>query len=312
MDDRRCTPTATHSFQLPIIQPHTPFPSLQPDHLPLYPFYPATSFNGAENWPTPSSSHPVWMHALRIPTCQHYLPVTQGGPPIPLTPRKRRFAPDTNTSPLSVDKSNKKTRRVTYTSRRTPDEKLEVILGQLKDLHWTLGKFMYYLFRLDDEKGQRIHRKPQHAACVHQFLKGNTEPGIGFVLDAWMQSPNGVLSDNSPDCDLMFNTSVPYSEIKAVRPALTSFAAQSVKKKLVREAEDAVQPGSGLHTAKSVWSDIGTSTAESVVTTIKKLQPLTWDIVTELCARPPQRRNGVTVVRKNQPVDGVSSYLIDL
>ena len=56
----------------------------------------------------------------------------------------------------------------------------------------------------------------------------------------------------------------------------------------------------------------GTSTAKSVVTTIKEPQPLTWDIVIELCARPPQRRNGVAAVRKNQPVDGVSSYLIDL
>ena len=111
----------------------------------------------------------------------------------------------------------------------------------------------------------------------------------------------------------MFNTSVPYSEIKAVRPTLTSFAAQSVKKKLVCKAEDAVQPGSGLHTMKSVWSDIGTSMAEPVITTIKELQPLTWNIVTELvCARPPQRRNGVKAMWKNRPVDGVSLYLIDL
>ena len=198
------------------------------------------------------------MHAhCTLSACQNYLPVTQGGhpTPIPLSPRKHRLGPDTNISPLSVDKSNKKTKKA---SPRTPDEKLKVVFDQLKELHWTLGQFMYHLFRLDDEKGQRVHRKSQHAAFVQQFLKGNTEPGIGFMLDAWMRNPDGVLSNNSPDCDLMFNTSVPYSEIKAVRPALTSFAAQSVKKKLVREAEDAVRPGSGLHTTKSVWSDIGT------------------------------------------------------
>ena len=63
----------------------------------------------------------------------------------------------------------------------------------------------------------------------------------------------------------MYSTSTPFSEIKPVRFALTSFAAQKAKEKVVQEAKEAVLPSSGLHattsdcsTRKANWVDIGT------------------------------------------------------
>ena len=166
MDDRRCTPTATHSFQLPIIQPHTFIPSLQPNHLPLHRFIRQHRSMAQKIGPHQAR---LIQYACTLSACQYYLPVTQGGhpTPIPLSPRKRSLGSDTNIPPLSVDKSNKKTKKA---SPHTPDERLKVVFDQLKELHRTLGQFMYHLVELDDEKGQRVHRKSQHAAFVQQFL----------------------------------------------------------------------------------------------------------------------------------------------
>jgi hypothetical protein len=51
--------------------------------------------------------------------------------------------------------------------------------------------------------------------------------------------------------DLMYSTTTPYTEIKPVRAALTSFAVQIVERKLISEVKKAVDVKSGLHaTAK--------------------------------------------------------------
>ncbi|KAG0704741.1 hypothetical protein DFH29DRAFT_910741, partial [Suillus ampliporus] len=45
----------------------------------------------------------------------------------------------------------------------------------------------------------------------------------------------------------MYTLTPSYTELKAVRPALSSFAAQVVKQKFVAEVKQAVKPGNGLH-----------------------------------------------------------------
>ncbi|KZP30917.1 hypothetical protein FIBSPDRAFT_883643 [Athelia psychrophila] len=64
------------------------------------------------------------------------------------------------------------------------------------------------------------------------------------IIDAWMRSPDGCSPDDST---LMYSTSTAFMEIKSVRAALTSFAAQIVLKEIVREVEDAIKPENGLH-----------------------------------------------------------------
>ena len=73
------------------------------------------------------------------------------------------------------------------------------------------------------------------------------------------------------DSDLIYSTNTPFSEIKPVHPALTSFAVQKVKEKVVREAKEAVLPLSSLHattsdrsTRKANWVDIGATTIPDV------------------------------------------------
>ena len=84
----------------------------------------------------------------------------------------------------------------------------------------------------------------------------------------------------------MYSTSTSFAEIKPVRPALSSFAVQKVKDKLVQEAKDAVLPTSGLHattsnssTRRANWVDIGATTIPNVAEVLKTKQPIVWHLL---------------------------------
>ncbi|KAF9232804.1 hypothetical protein BU15DRAFT_80791 [Melanogaster broomeanus] len=306
-----------------------------PNQCPSTPYHPGSPF-AASPYPF-FSIHPA-EHGRQLSTADDHLPTIPSTPrrshnilsPVASPSPKRKRASDENQVQLGLEGSvpkSKKPKSRTYTPRRPPDIKLAVVFEALTQVDWSLGQLLYHLFRLQDEKGDNVHRSPKHAAYVHQLLNGSSGHGIGFLLDAWMHSPDGVVGIGTDDHNLMYNTSVDFKTIRPVRPALTSFAAQIIKKKLVQEAEEAVKPGNGLHTSvprasasstrftsgrssQLQWTDIGLTTVSSVADIIKKCQPLTWDYVTTICARPPRKRNGVVAVRKTRPVEAVAASVI--
>lgn len=114
----------------------------------------------------------------------------------------------------------------------------------------------------------------------------------------------------------MYSLLISYTEIKPVRPALTSFAAQIIATRLEAEAEEAIKPENGLcvalshkkHAAKKIsWTDIGAATVERARKIIQALQPLTWALLMKVAARPGRKVNGVRAVRKNRPPEIVST-----
>jgi len=60
------------------------------------------------------------------------------------------------------------------------------------------------------------------------------------------------------------------------------------------------------------WADVHSTTVSSVADVIQKLQPLTWELITEICACPPRKRDGVVVEQKRGPVNGVGPFDRDL
>ena len=117
----------------------------------------------------------------------------------------------------------------------------------------------------------------------------------------------------------MFSITVPYKDIGPVRPALSSFAAQTTTEKLLEEAEKVIKPGNELHvtlsnskqTGKKIeWTDLGATTLQKIQMVIQKHQPLTWDLITKLAARPPNLREGVKVVRRRRPPELVGLHFI--
>ena len=115
----------------------------------------------------------------------------------------------------------------------------------------------------------------------------------------------------------MFSITTPFIEIKSVRQCLTSFAAQIIKRRLVKEAVQAVHSSSGLHALlsrnsslhKAEWVDIGATTVPDVAGILQLQQPLTWEYLTSIAARKPRVHKGVVCVRKNRPVELVSIFI---
>ena len=203
-----------------------------------------------------------------------------------------------------------------YTPRQTKRDKLNSLFDALDAAHWTLGEFLYYTFRTKDEHGVNIHRTVQHSKYSQHFLQGTSKHTPATILDAWFRSPDGRISEGSPDLDLMYSIDTPYTEIKPVRAALTSFAAQLIEKKLVTEAKDAVKVGSGLHASSKrkigldtvQWSDVGSATVSQVADVIQKHQPLTWNYMMHIAMPESRGQHGADkTVRTRCPTNVVSS-----
>lgn len=116
----------------------------------------------------------------------------------------------------------------------------------------------------------------------------------------------------------MYSTSTPFTDIKSVRAALTSFAAQMVIKEIIREVEEAIKPENGLHvslkgkknTNQVEWQDIGTTTFARVASIIQKHQRLFWALTMAVSGRKPRVRKGVQTERQMRPLEAVRFHLI--
>ncbi|RDB16715.1 hypothetical protein Hypma_002556 [Hypsizygus marmoreus] len=302
---------------------------MAPDELPQFTFQSATCpvtparfniplFSTPTSWPssTPSgvsSYHTLSTLSTPIPSA---LKSTRHDSDRPR--HKRKVTNDENLDP-SLSKKHKQS---STSQKLSVDDKVELFFVLLEtELKWTYGELLYHTMtsRTTKEKnsvpGTASGNSRKHAAVVQHFLNGHGKHAPSDVVKLWMEHPYGRKFKDSP---LMFSTTTPYTDIKPVRPALTSFAAQLVEKQLVREVEQAVKPSSGLHLAISTktigktigWTDIGATTVEETRDTIKQHQPLTWALIMKLASRPPRVRNGITLACKDRPPDVVSTGVI--
>ncbi|KAJ7231604.1 hypothetical protein C8J57DRAFT_1439834 [Mycena rebaudengoi] len=193
-------------------------------------------------------------------------------------------------------------------------EKLETILDTIKAQGWTLADFLFRVFRVKDSVGNPISRTQKHAQMASAFLSGRTTHTPADILTFWMTSPDGIVPDNSPQLNDMYSTKTPYSTIRPVRPALTSFALQTVGVHLARGAERAVHASSGLHasvkskdvTKKLKWARIGSETISVVGDIIEYHLEAAWYLLDLIAMRKRRKRNGVEEpARKHRPARGV-------
>ncbi|KAJ7692598.1 hypothetical protein B0H17DRAFT_864983, partial [Mycena rosella] len=95
---------------------------------------------------------------------------------------------------------------------RPDDVKMKNVLDAIKGQGWTLGEFLYGLFRRKEE--DQTARSNQHAQAVSKFLTGNGEYTPSDILTCWMTSPYRAGSAQSPE---MYSTTTPYAEIRPVQ-----------------------------------------------------------------------------------------------
>lgn len=261
---------------------------------------------------TPSTSTGPFSFENPWSTPLSFTPIATSESGVPVSGTRKRRCPSTgndeNMPPTPVDGSTPKKAKTSGTSsRRKPrsdSEKIKLILASIRDQKWTLGEFLYKVF---DHQGREGSRSQTHAQMVSSFLggKGNYTPSD--ILTCWMSSPDGVLPAHD---SRMYSTDTPYTEIRPVRAALTSFALQTVGDFLARGAEKAVQASSGLHvslTSKNPdkrmgWLRLGTNTIPFVSEVLDRhLKPASY-LLEKIATRNPRTRDGVVAApRKHWP-----------
>ncbi|CAL1706858.1 unnamed protein product [Somion occarium] len=238
--------------------------------------------------------------------------------PIPVTPRKssnQQFRDPENVDPCTPTKSPIKKRR-----RRSPSQKLDDILHTIKTAHWTLGQFLWFLFHVRGENNEKICHFKGHVRAVSYFLSGRDKNGYTptLIIHDWFRSADGCVAPDSEESGLMYSTTMPYTQIKGVRTGLSSFAAQIVQRKLVREAENAVNPNNGLHSSRSSpncrkklqWTDIGAATLPHIEKIIREHQPLTVSLLLAVADRSHMRESLVKRVQTYRPPNMVITHAI--
>ncbi|TFK59120.1 hypothetical protein BDN72DRAFT_947444 [Pluteus cervinus] len=152
------------------------------------------------------------------------------------------------------------------TPRKWEDaKKLEHIMNAISEVGWGLGEFMWRLFCSKDDSGKAVSPR---------------------IIGEWFTTSYATVSSAGDD---MYSLTTPYSDLRNVRAALSSFAVQVVHDRLLKEARTAVDPASGLHASlrkrahSSVgWVDIGSVTVDQVANIIQQHQPLTWAFVSSI------------------------------
>jgi hypothetical protein len=150
---------------------------------------------------------------------------------------------------------------------------------------------------------------------VSIFLAGRAKKTVGNIISEWMAHPDGCIPAHSPNSDLIFSTTVPYTDIRPVRTSLAAFSTQTIgkKKKVVAEAESAVKLSSGLHLAigkkhpemRLRREDIGETTLPRVKSIIEREQAVTLYLCNNIAMQKHRKRNGVILERKQRPADMV-------
>jgi len=82
---------------------------------------------------------------------------------------------------------------------------------------------------------------------VSWFLSECTKHSPIQIIDLWMADPAGRAGIGHDEYEIKYSLEVPYYDIRYIRSAITSMAAQLINKLLVKEQEVAVMGKNGLH-----------------------------------------------------------------
>ncbi|KAH9949518.1 hypothetical protein B0H21DRAFT_672644, partial [Amylocystis lapponica] len=164
------------------------------------------------------------------------------------------------------------------------------VFRALSDVKWSLGDFLFHVFRFKDDNGQSIEHDRSHAASIQHFLHGHTKHTPATIIDLWFHHPDGQYA-RTDDEEPMYSITPAFTEMKLIRPALTAFAAQTVLHKLLDEAEEAIEPR----------NDVGAATVPRVADIMREHQPLTWKYFLALAQRDHKKPSDAVRITRRPP-----------
>ncbi|KAI1781902.1 hypothetical protein LXA43DRAFT_1105136 [Ganoderma leucocontextum] len=209
--------------------------------------------------------------------------------------------------------------------RRNTEAKINFMLDALQEVNWTLGDFLYCLFRPpSNERRKKVPpRSVRHGTVVGTYLGGGMNHTVAELVGFWLEDPSSRAKRDSKDGEygLKFSPSEPWKDMKHAHAALTSMAIQLCESHLVREQRIAVRGVNGLHgTAATArghrrisWEDISSRTFAQVTDILSTHQPCTLHMVKRL-ATPTPRTDGAgdVIQRKRRPPDIVATEVLSI
>ena len=224
--------------------------------------------------------------------------------PAPMSPSTKRkllleLKSADSTSSTEFDEPDPKRTKI-IDSELPVSEKLNKVFDLFETLGWRTDVFLHHFF-VKDKRSPRSHR---HAVFHERVLNGKGEFLIAELLEAWWAT-----TDQDDDSDTMYSVTTPYTGMRGLRSALSSFAAQIIEVRLLQEAQVAVHETSGLHasvTSKTEdglvkWTDLGAALMTKTQTTLQTYQPLTFHYMRAIAEPKPRKRKGEIAVRNYRP-----------
>ena len=114
-------------------------------------------------------------------------------------------------------------------------------MGQLANVDWTIGDFLYYLFCTVDDDGSPVsHPKPLETS-LSQFLSGRTLQKPINIVQLWHNHPYSNPATTTENHEPHYSFTSTYLEVKHAKAAITSMVVQLCEKVLLREVQEAVK-----------------------------------------------------------------------
>ncbi|KAH7921726.1 hypothetical protein BV22DRAFT_1132056 [Leucogyrophana mollusca] len=170
------------------------------------------------------------------------------------------------------------------TSPRSTSEKINDILLEIKHANWTLSEFLYYLFWLHNDDGNKVKWDPRHRSMVIPFLNGELKYTCGAVLELIYKNSSSVAhtKDDMESEGRMLVLGIDPESIKHARPALTTWAVSLVTKLVRKEAARMAGREAGLQLC-----------AQPKI--VEEHAPIMWHIVSSYSNDKFENRDAYTV-----------------
>ncbi|PIL27740.1 hypothetical protein GSI_10893 [Ganoderma sinense ZZ0214-1] len=198
---------------------------------------------------------------------------------------------------------------------------MNTVFDLLQSYRWSLGEFLYYVFRTHDAKGSSVKRSARHGSVVGNFLAGKNRHKAIEIVEFWVNDTAGRAKQDDPEFKHMYSPTLPYQNLKHARIAISAMCIQASMKQMRLERMRAVKGSSGLHGSAEgrrgrrqlSWEDIGSKTVSKVQDIIKTYQPVTYHIIKDLVSpRPYRNEHGVIAVRKTRPPEVVTTEILSI
>ena len=186
-------------------------------------------------------------------------------------------------------------------------QKMDKVFDFLKTLECITEDFLKHLFA---PKSHLFPRSQHHGLIVEQFLSGRDHYMVSKLLESiWTTSDSA--GNNSTE---MYSVTVPYLKTRPARAAISLFATQIVKTRLIEEAQAGIEEDNGMHASiktnndagRVEWASIGASLIPTVQSNLLQYMPLAFHYMLQIASPRPRKRNGVIAISVNCPPKPVS------